>query len=89
MVALGARGDLEPACDRGAVKARGEELEDLALAGREALDHPALVQLARDAVALLDRQRGVDFVASVRGGAAASVWRRSGIGRASGWRNAG
>ena len=44
--ALGAWGDVKPACDRGAVEALGEELADLALAAREALDQPAFVQLA-------------------------------------------
>jgi hypothetical protein len=45
VVALGAWRDLQPACDRRAVEARGEQLEDLLLAGREALDQPALDQL--------------------------------------------
>src|SRR4051794_35232156 len=46
VVALGARGDVEPACDRDAVEARGQELQDLTLARGEALDQPALVELA-------------------------------------------
>src|SRR4051794_3736305 len=46
VVALGARGDVELACDRDAVEARGEKSEDLTLARREAVDEPALVQLA-------------------------------------------